>query len=104
MTVDIIPLSDWWTELFKFNNEPFTSNFEAIGLSSQYFLYNMGSVVLIMALQPVYAVIFTLILKIKVLNPKVKDFVKKMKGNLLWNGIIGNIGDNYTLFTLCVLI
>lgn len=104
MTVDIIPLSDWWTDLFNFDNQPFTSNFDAIGFSSQYFLYNMGSVLLIMALQPVNAVIFTLILRIKGLNPKVKSFIKKKRDGLVWNGIIGMIGDNYLLFSICVLI
>ena len=73
-------------------------------MSSQYFLYNMGSVVLIMALQPVLAVIFTLILKIEVLNLKVKNIIQTMSDNLIWNGMIAMIGENYILFTICVLI
>ena len=81
-----------------------SDNFDAIGFSSCYFLYNMGSLVLIMALQPVIVLIFTLILKFKGLNSKVKNYIEKMIKNLVWNGIIGMIHENYMLFTICVLI
>ena len=104
LTIDVIPISEWWTQLFYFNNQPLSSNFLAIGFSSCYFLYNMGSLVLIIALKPVCALICTLILKIKVQNSKVKNFIQKMKDNLVWNGIIGMIHENYTMFTICVLI
>ena len=57
-----------------------------------------------MVLKPVCALICTLILKIKVQNSKVKNFIQKMKDNLVWNGIIGMIHENYTMFTICVLI
>ena len=65
----------------------------------------MGSLVLMMALQSVIAVICTLILrKNKGKNSKFLTFIKKTKDNLVWNGIIRMIHENYIMFTICVLI
>ena len=104
LTIDVIPLSDWWTLLFYFNNQPLSSNFAAIGFSSCYFLYNMGSLVLILGLKPVCALIFTLFLKIMVQKSKVTNFFQTMRDNLVWNGMIEMIHENYSMITISVLI
>lgn len=104
LTIDIIPLSDWWTMLFKFKNEPLSSNFSAIGFDSSFFLYNMGSLILMMAVPTIMAMISTLLLRINCRNSKVKNFLQKLRDNLVWNGILGSISENYLTFTMCVII
>ena len=76
------------------------------------FFYNMGSLVLTIALQPVNVVILTLILRISFtlkiwclrLVSKARTFLKIMRDNLLWNGIIGTIDDYYMMLIMCALI
>jgi len=83
--------------------EPLNENFDAIGFSSMYFLYNSGSIMLSILAVPVLALI------VGILRPCIKYkyplmLYRKVKSYVFWNGTFQTITGTYTVLVMCVLI
>ena len=78
-------------------------NFDAIGFSSMYFIYNSGSIMISILAVPVLALI------VGILRPCIKYkyplmLYRKVKSYVFWNGTFKTITGTYTILVMCVLI
>ena len=104
LLIDIIPLSDWLQKGFNWEITPLSPNFDAMGYSSGYILYNLGSLSMILLLTPVLALILKPLHKSRCLHPKIQAFLTGKYEGLVWNGLINTVDSNYFILLLCVLI
>jgi hypothetical protein len=102
---DIVPTGDLYDKylLDMPPTEPLNENFDAIGFSSMYFLYNSGSIMLSILAVPVLALI------VGILRPCIKYkyplmLYRKVKYYVFWNGTFQTITGTYTVLVMCVLI
>ena len=78
-------------------------NFDAIGFSSMYFIYNSGSIMISILAVPVLALI------VGILRPCIRYryplcLYRKVKSYVFWNGTFQTITGTYTILVMCVLI
>jgi len=100
---DLLPTDTFYNEYFP-NMAPTTainSNFQAIGFSSMYFNYNIGSLILSFLAFPVLALVAL------ILNPlrrfKCCNWLYlKITSTIYWNSTIKTISQSYTVIVMCV--
>ena len=104
---DFYDFSDHIHELFQIEpTDPLSPNFEAIGFESQYFLVNMGSMVLF------YLFFFLLVLLSLILMlccsskrcKRVGKFRASLKRKIYWGQLITLMNESYSILFICVLI
>jgi hypothetical protein len=90
-SVDLIPYSDFYDKMFKMEHtEPFSQNLNLLGLSNRYFIYNLGSSILPIAILPIFFVLWLLSSRCK----KIKLFKllsDRLEKYIFWNGTITTI-------------
>lgn len=104
---DLLPTDTFYDKYLKLkdNDEgPLSLNFEELGYSSVYFLYNMGtlilgfvSVILLITASIYLTAISKLCKKLKSLNTKLSNFI-------YWNYVIRVINEAYSVLCMCILI
>ena len=104
LLIDIIPVSDWLQQGFNWTITPYTPNFEELGYSSGYIMYNLGSLSMVLVLTPIFALILRPLQKSKCLHAKIRAWASKKYEELVWNGLIETIDGNYLILLLCVLV
>ena len=104
LLIDIIPVSDWLQQGFNWTITPYTPNFDELGYSSGYIMYNLGSLSMVLVLTPIFALILRPLQKSKCLHAKIRAWASKKYEELVWNGLIETIDGNYLILLLCVLL
>ena len=100
--IDILTFYDEYFEMPE--GEPKSAQFEAVGLDSPFFIYNMGTVML--QISVVSTIMLTAYIN-RTLMYKHKYFKKRYKkseGNAFWNGPIIIIQENYGVMMLAGLL
>ncbi len=94
-SVDLIPYSDFYDKIFKMEyTEPFSQNLNSLGLSNRYFIYNLGSSILPIAILPIFFVLWFLSSRCK----KIKFFKllsDRLEKYIFWNGTITTIQESF---------
>ncbi len=103
-SVDVIPWGDYYDDIFEMEHtEPMSVNLDALGYNNLYFIYNLGSSILPIALLPVYLVLWFLLSRCK----SIKGFnylSKKLEKWLFWNGTITTINESFSAVILSAFI
>ena len=102
---DILPTETFYNNYFPdmAPTQAINSNFEAIGFSSMYFNYNIGSMIisyLAFLVLAVFATILKLLRKFKGCNWLYHQITKR----IFWNTTIKTIMETYTIVVMCVCI
>jgi len=102
---DFIPMDLLYEIIFpnKIESEPLSANFDQIGLSSKYFLYNLGSMILVFAMIPIKILLYFVL---KPLNhfKRVRKIRRNLWRSTFWNVTIATIKESFTVVVICVLI
>lgn len=103
-SVDVIPWSDYYDLYLEMEpTEPKSLNLDALGYNNMYFIYNLGSSILPIAIWPVQFVLWLLFSRCK----KVKFFSYlsvKLEKYLFWNGTISLINESFSVVIFASLI
>ena len=83
--------------------DPINENFDAVGFSTIYFLYNSGSIMLSIIAVPLVAIV------VGILRPCLRYryplyWYRRLKSYVFWNGTFQTITGTYTILVMCVLI
>ena len=103
-SVDVIPWSDYYDKIFEMEHtEPMSVNLDALGYNNMYFIYNLGSSILPIALLPVKCVLWFLFSRCK----RIRGFnflSLKLEKYLFWNGTITVINESFSAVILSAFI
>jgi hypothetical protein len=102
---DLLPTDAFYNEYFP-SMAPTTAinaNFQAIGFSSMYFNYNIGSMIISFLAFPVLA-LTTLILKPLRKFKCCNWLYLQIASRIYWNTTIKTISQSYTVIVMCVVI
>jgi hypothetical protein len=106
-SVDVVPWSDFYEKYLKMEKtEPLSDNLNSLGYSNRYFIYNLGSSILPIAMLPILFVAWFLFSRCKFTSAvgddnrqqRVKCFkflFEKLEKHLFWNGTITTINETY---------
>ena len=89
-TFDLIP-TDWLNDLIWYfpDEDPFSLNFETLGIASKHLLQNIGLILYLILANILYAILYLLVVPCRrSLGNFGQNTVKKMEGYLLFNGSI----------------
>jgi hypothetical protein len=94
--VDVIPWSDLYSYLFTMEHtEPLSKNLDSLGFSNRYFIYNLGSSMLPIALIPIFFVLWFIFSRCK--HIRFFSFLsEKLEKWLFWNGVITTIHETFS--------
>ena len=103
--IDGLPLfEDWLIETLSMpTTDPLTQNFDALGYESTLFVLNMGSLMLVFALFPVFISILVL-LRCSMCRPRVRSKANEMLNRTFFNSVLRFTEETYLITTLCSLI
>jgi hypothetical protein len=95
-SVDVIPWGDLYSYLFTMEHtEPLSKNLYSLGFSNRYFIYNLGSSILPIALIPVFFVMWFLFSRCKNIG-FFRFLSEKLEMWLFWNGVITTIHETFS--------
>jgi hypothetical protein len=102
---DLLPTDTFYNQYFA-SMAPTTAineNFQAIGFSSMYFNYNIGSMIISFLAFPVLALVSLIIKPLR--RFKCCDWLYlQITGRIYWNSTIKTISSSYTVIVMCVCI
>jgi len=101
--LDTSPFYDQYIGESPSGDQPLYSNFEMIGLNSELFLYNIGSMILIISVYPVF-VLLSALFKSVCRCRRFSKFQHKLSIFLFWNKPIVTLMEAYCMLCLCCLI
>ena len=104
---DLLPTDmfyDRYTNLKDYDDGPLNLNFESLGYSSVYFLYNMGTLILTFLAVPILIVVSLCLKAISKNFKKLGRLHAKLSNFLYWNYIIQVLVESYSVMCMCVLI
>ncbi len=102
---DMVPTGDFYDKYLQDLpiTEPLNDNFDVLGFSNMYFLYNSGSIMISIIAVPLLAIV------VGILRPCISYryplyWYRRVKSYVFWNGTFQTITGSYTILVLCVLI
>ena len=102
---DFIPMDLLYDLIFpnKIRSEPLNANFDQIGFSSMYLIYNLGSMILAFVMIPVKILLYFCL---KPLNhfERVRKIRQYLWLSTFWNTTLATIKESFTIIVICVLI
>ncbi len=103
-SVDVIPWSDYYDEYLQMEHtEPMSVNLDALGYNNMYFLYNLGSSILPIALLLVKLVLWLLFSRCREFRC-CNYLTLKLEKYLFWNGTITVITESFSAVILSAFI
>jgi len=97
---DFVPTDNAYTKLFDIDDTPISPNFNTLGYETLQFLYNAGSLSLIIFLfLPYLMCIYSCnLLPVK----RIRKFTHKQKKKVFFNGILTFLEESYMILCVCV--
>ena len=101
---DILPTDDFYEEYTDIDDsDPINDNFDAVGFSSLFFLYNLGSMALAIVGVPIIGLVILLLKPFRCIN-KVHRLHNKLRRWMMWGHPITVVFETYTVIVICSLI
>lgn len=102
---DILPTDKFYARYFPQNDSgAINDNFNAVGFSSQYFLNNMGSMVIIIGSVPIFFIILLLMKLCRNGNERINRWHDKLEKFLWLKHPLTVFNESYTILVICSLI
>ena len=102
---DILPTDSFYNDYFDMTESlPISDHFESLGFNSQYFLYNLGSLMIGLLSLPVLAIMVLLMKPFRTCSDKVHRWHNKLSRYLYWGHVITVFRESYTILVICSLI
>ena len=100
---EVMDMDDSYTRLSGETTDPLSDNFGVIGFNSMYFVNNMGTMGLTMAIIPLVYVIRPLLLPFKK-QRHIAQVRRKLKKDLYWGFPIRVLTESYLIVVICAMI
>ena len=103
---DILPIQAFYDKVLPtpFWDQPLSERFDVLGFSSNFFLNNMGSMVLGIAFIPLLSFVLLLLKPFARLSRRITAFRSKLHGSLFWSHQITLLNESYSMVAMCALI
>jgi hypothetical protein len=103
---NILPTDVFYAKYLPVPNSdgPINTNFNAIGYGSMYFLNNLGSLVVILAIIPLHFLVLLVLLLSKKHHLVLVRLFNKLKFYLFWNFQITTFFETFSVISMCALI
>jgi len=99
---DALPTDDMYDFLFDIDEEPISANFDTLGYSTRQFLYNVGSLgLLILFFLPFLAMVY--IFKYMPCETLTK-FSAKQRNKIFFNDLFSFLLESYMMLAVCVCV
>jgi len=88
-TFDLIPTEHIDQEMYYFpDSDPYTSNFEQVGIESTLFLANIGFAMYLILAHAFFIVLHACLYRFRYVNSCTKKLYTKLSSYMYWNGLL----------------
>ena len=102
---DILPTDSFFDKYFNIDeSEAINENFDAVGLNSTFFLYNIGSMIIAILSLPLLYLVILLMKPFRRFSNKINAWHNKLNRYMVWGHPITIIHESYTMILICSLV
>ena len=94
-------LNDWFELMPK---DPVNEKFETIGVESVYFMNNLGTFVILLAIKVGLVLFWIILYPFEICSKRIRRRRRRLAGKIFWNSWITVITESFVIVTLCALI
>ena len=102
---DLLKTNEFLSELLKLQpKEPISANFETSGFETVYFIHNLGSFAITLALQLLLVLLWLTCSLLQGVSKRLRKLREKVGGAIFWNSWITMINESFLTVGLCLMI
>ena len=103
---NILPMQDFYDKYLPtpFWDGPLNERFDILGFKSTFFLNNMGSMVIALAMIPALSCILLVLKPLSKFSRRITAVKNKIHSTLFWSHQITLLNESYSMICMCALI
>lgn len=102
---DILPTDGFYDDYFNMTyTEAINYNFDSVGLGSKWFLYNIGSMILVLLSMPALFLVILIMKPLRRFSGRINAWHNKLSRYMMWGHPITVMQESYTMILCCSLI